>query len=264
MKKHIRKTISYYWDKLNNNRREAIHWENMFYLPVAKIVSQSGFGYGKNDWHPYVATIKEYISNSELAYEDSVLHEFYEAYSLKALEVTTGLELSKKLSLSYIAFYTALFRHPDYFSYYLKLSDQEFKKAYRNQYIKYNPQSGKKNYTTLLNLYKNIKKNGFDINLVDSNQLKDMFISGLIIKYNDDYRFLIYNGNHRVAVLSALSFNQVPVVLDNTKQVFDVDNIENWQIVKSGVCKQEDALYLIKRLFSIDGRDRAKMLGILS
>ena len=101
------------------------------------------------------------------------------------------------------------------------------------------------------NIINNINKYGY----IPSN---DDIIEGYILLRNNDYRFLITGGHHRVAVLTAMHmnntdlYNEVIVKYEkkrsNVKIVKESD-IKNWPGVKSGYLNKIDALEMFNNYF---------------
>ena len=105
----------------------------------------------------------------------------------------------------------------------------------------------------LRNLFKNIKKYGY----IPSD--KDI-IKGYILLCENDYRFLITSGHHRVAVLKAINtiypqkFRKVIVTFEKKRsniKIVDQKEVESWPAVMNNFCSKEDALELFSKYFYI-------------
>lgn len=105
----------------------------------------------------------------------------------------------------------------------------------------------------LRNIFMNINKFGY----VPSD--KDI-IKGYILLSDDDYRFLITSGHHRVAVLKAINkiypqkFRKVIVTFEKKRSNFkivDQKEVERWPAVLNNFCSKEDALELFSKYFHI-------------
>tara|TARA_B100001059_G_scaffold109603_1_gene109672 strand:- start:7726 stop:8496 length:771 start_codon:yes stop_codon:yes gene_type:complete len=105
--------------------------------------------------------------------------------------------------------------------------------------------------TRLKNIINNINKYGY----IPSN---DDIIEGYILLKDDDYRFLITGGHHRVAVLTAMymndnsKFNDILVKYEKYRtniKIVKEKEVENWPGVKSGYLNTEDALEIFNKYF---------------
>ena len=83
-------------------------------------------------------------------------------------------------------------------------------------------------------------------------------VEGYILLKNDDYRFLITSGHHRVAVMSALhmsgsvDFDNILVKYETNRsnvKIVDISNSNNWPGVRSGFLKREDAEEMFNAYF---------------
>ena len=83
-------------------------------------------------------------------------------------------------------------------------------------------------------------------------------IKGYILISEDDYRFLITSGHHRVAVLKAINkvypqkFRKVIVTFEKKRcnlRIVDQNEVENWPAVNNNFCSREDALELFGKFF---------------
>jgi len=57
-------------------RREII----VFNVDTDKIISQYYFSFSPKGWHPFTAVLREYIDNSKMNYEQSILKKYYSQF----------------------------------------------------------------------------------------------------------------------------------------------------------------------------------------
>ena len=83
-------------------------------------------------------------------------------------------------------------------------------------------------------------------------------MKGYLLISNNDYRFLITSGHHRIAVLKALNsfdkskFNYIPVKFENQRsnlKVINIKDIEDWPSISNNSCCEKDALELFNKFF---------------
>ena len=61
-------------------------YKESFPVKINKITSRIGFSYADEGWHPFVETLKEYVQNRNLKYEDSSLALVYKKYCPKNVQ----------------------------------------------------------------------------------------------------------------------------------------------------------------------------------
>jgi hypothetical protein len=65
--------------------------KSSFKCPIELCRQKTGFGFGANQWHPFVAALKEYADSNVNKYKDFILENFYHKWSPKnAVEVLAG------------------------------------------------------------------------------------------------------------------------------------------------------------------------------
>lgn len=112
-------------------------------------------------------------------------------------------------------------------------------------------------YYRLVKLRHSILQEGFDF-------FKDPYdpVQGYILEREQDYRLLVFSGQHRVAVLSGLKHETIPVKFVN-KFIVRVENIDSWPLVRIGLWDQEDAMNYFNYLFDFDSKSWAAKNGLI-
>lgn len=113
---------------------------------------------------------------------------------------------------------------------------------------------GKLEYGRLIQLINSIRKYGYDRVLARED------VTVTVIKRDDEYRFCIGHGQHRVAVLAALGYTEIPVSL---LDVIYLGEVEYWPRVYRGIWSKSQAITYTNHLFDFDGRRWAANLGLL-
>lgn len=222
------------------NRKNLINNRKIFKVNIKNFSSFEG-NYYYNGKDPLVNTAKELLNNTHLKPEESYLFKYYNNFQPKTYGELYDLNPTNKLhelkSTNYF--------HPWIHTYPTK--------DYRPGLF------GPKDITNvqhriirLNNLIKNINKYGYKPSIDD-------IVEGYILYKNDnDYRFLITAGHHRVAVLTAMNmnnnnfYNEIAVKYDDTRvkiKIVNVNDINNWPGVKSGYLSNEDALEIFNKYF---------------
>jgi len=210
-----------------------------FLISIDKFSGFEGHYYysGKD---PLVITTQELIVNPKLKLIDSYLFKYYKSFQPKTYGEVYQLDKSNKLhSLPQTSFF-----HP-----WIHSTPTNIFRA---------GLFGPKDITNvehrilrLGNLIKNICEFGYTPSPKD-------IVEGYILLKNDDYRFLITSGHHRVAVMSALhmsgsvDFDNILVKYETNRsnvKIVDISNSNNWPGVRSGFLKREDAEEMFNAYF---------------
>ena len=112
-------------------------------------------------------------------------------------------------------------------------------------------------YNRLSDLLSQIKEKGYDMS---SNP--DDPVMGYVLTRENDHRILIFSGQHRVAVMSALNSESIPVRFVN-KLIIDQAGVDQWPLIRKGLWNKEDALLYFNHLFEFDSGAWAKEQGLL-
>jgi hypothetical protein len=106
-------------------------------------------------------------------------------------------------------------------------------------------------------LRNSIRKEGFDL-------LRDLEdpVQGFVLTRSSDYRILVFSGQHRVAVLSGLCRDIIPIRFVN-KYIINESGVDDWPLVRQGLWNREDALMYFNHLFDFDSLAWAKQHDLL-
>ena len=81
---------------------------------------------------------------------------------------------------------------------------------------------------------------------------------------DDEYRFVVGTGNHRLAVLRVLGPARIPAaLLDSHPAVIDRARIDSWSTDHGGPFAPGTAEVLFEKLMSESGRAKARHLGLV-
>ncbi|MEE2025821.1 methyltransferase domain-containing protein [Alkalimonas mucilaginosa] len=82
----------------------------------------------------------------------------------------------------------------------------------------------------------------------------DGYIRGYILKHQQDARFVVTAGQHRLAVMAALGFKSAMIKFQpGYERVIDSSEVQSWPLVKSGVYTEEQALAIFHGVFEATG-----------
>ena len=108
----------------------------------------------------------------------------------------------------------------------------------------------KKEFKRTISLYLGMKSKGYKPNIYPNS-----FISGSwLISKNGIKKFVVTQGNHRMAILSHLKYKRVDVRINRSsiKTIYET-NLKNWPAVKNGKLSQENALKIFNYFFESKG-----------
>ncbi len=189
---------------------------------------------------PLVNTSKQLLNQHNLKPEDSYLFTYYNQFQPKTYGQVYHLNPKNKLHQ---------LKSTDYFHPWIHHTPTNTFRA--GLFGPKDISNVKHRLIRLRNLINNINQYGY----IPSN---DDVIEGYILLKNNDYRFLITGGHHRVAVLTAMYmsgkeiFENVAVKYDSSRvnvKIVRETEVSNWPGVKSGYLNQEDALEMFNKYF---------------
>ena len=245
------------------------HGDVAFEVPLAQCRYPFHFSYDPLGWHPFVQTLRQYQENPELCYRESVLYEFYRKHQPKSLleaffgtpaapptEVSAGLSSLAELAIpQYEPFFPWDPKKPT------AKGEKGLDSAHGHQ--GFGPVSDDKGQLELLRLtrtYDSIKTNGYQ-----PGHGHDGDIRGYLLKADGDYRFVIRQGLHRAAVLSAMNYTHIRVrFFDPYPRAIFKAELPNWPQVKRGVMSEEAAERIFMMFFKENGTEKAKRIGLIT
>ena len=222
-------------------------------VEVNKCVDSYGAGY-VDDWHHFVEFLKEYEENPEISYQDSILKGYYDEFKPRHLEeaLFNALGRASKLNRGWIE--------------YPWIHDKNQKVVFGNKLKDTRPggnhnfgpnteEFGTNEFNRLLVLYNLLKKNDYHPEI-----FTDGYVSGYLLIKEDDYRFVVTEGQHRIACLAALGYNKIRCRFSTRSEypkIVDYKNIKKWPQVENGVYSRNLAQRVFNRFFEDGvGRDR--------
>lgn len=243
--------------------------KNLFFVPVNKCVSSYAFSYDakKMAAHPFVLLLKEYLNNPDITLEESVLYRFNDQYNPKNLQEAISGETSNiKCKTAKIPFIEKnILRGVPTMP--LPWSSSLQMERFRSQNID-TVADINEHFSRTINTYLSIKERGYYPELFSDKSLNHGFIRGVMLKNDNDYRFVVLGGQHRVASLSILGYEHIPVIFQHflynpTPCIVDLKNLRNWPVYKMGIYDENAAITVFKAFFKSHGINSAKRYGFI-
>jgi len=227
---------------ISNDIEFEIHNIPLSGIFLVNIKNFSGFegSYYFNGNDPLVNTSLELLQNINLELKNSFLFTYYEKFQPKTYGEVYHLQETNKLHK---------LKSTNHFHPWIhKTPTNQFRSGLFGPKDITNVQH---RITRLKNLINNINKFGYKPSKGD-------IIEGYILLKNDDYRFLITGGHHRVAVLTSMhmndnsKFNNILVKYEKCRtnvKIVKEGEVGNWPGVKSGYLNKNDALEIFNTYF---------------
>lgn len=210
---------------------------------LVNIKKFSGFegSYYFNGKDPLVNTALQLLKNKNLNYKESYLYNYYNNFQPKTYGDVYHLSKKNKLNI---------LESTNHFHPWIHSSPtNQFRPGL----------FGPKDITNVIHRITRLKNLIENINNYGYIPTNEDIIEGYILLKDNDFRFLITGGHHRVAVLTSLYMNQninyenLEVKYDNSRvkvKIINQKDISNWPGVKSKYLSEEDALEMFNCYFS--------------
>lgn len=123
---------------------------------------------------------------------------------------------------------------------------REFPITYKPQLIK-GPYKTKFEIKRITSIVDSIRSLGFDSSF-------EGYPKGIIIERNGIQKFIVLSGHHRVAAMSVLNFESIPVARYciqkiNYPSIINCDNLSSLPVVKSGIMSENEAAMILSLFF---------------
>lgn len=240
-------------------------------VPVEDLTWDDGFSLDPAGWNPYLKTASEYLRGTATSYETSSLHAFYAAFSpaTAAEYLATSLPGNGPLSLipagSYILPWSLVSPEERFLDRKRQNTEEELvastpfsnRRNMRglNKMGPVSYEKGRLEFSRLTRLVDSIRTKGYARSLGTD-------IEVVALRHRGELRYVVASGFHRSAVLAALGFRSIPVVL-KPRLIVDSDLLLAGPAVRNGYWSREEVLAYLDFLFEERGLDRARALGLV-
>jgi hypothetical protein len=230
-----------------------------FDVDLERCTSFVGFSYADGGWNPHVATLKEFVRNPALTYEESSLWQLHQAFQPKTLQEVFLEDVEEPMEpLSDLPPTRRLFRYIWAVSPALirKVAGSDAGPSGHHYFGPISEEKGRAQFDRLVGTYRSIEQDGF---------MPDKYgpIMGYFMADDSKYRFVVASGNHRLAALKVLGHTSVPVQLTRTHPaVVDRSRLDTWTVEQGGPFDHHTAYALFDKLLNEDGLEKARNLGV--
>ncbi|HTN08995.1 hypothetical protein [Agriterribacter sp.] len=210
--------------------------------------------------NPFVKTIIDYSKNKASDYGSAAIKVYYESYVPKnAGEV---LRLSDNDIFKQIPAYGYMLPWDNQnVAEIIKIREGDARRENNREgksfglsagYTDFGPVStakGEIEFNRLVKVFENIKNHGYKENYyLNDGGIKGYFLTG----DNDDWCFIIKAGKHRAYALSALGYQDIPVVVEcNAGMIKQVNDLRFWPQVSNGVFSKNEACIVAGKILDV-------------
>lgn len=221
-----------------------------------RFLSVHGYKVGKNSRAPFISTIGEYKNGEITSYENSALESFYLRFQPKSALEYLYIESSSSSAFNNLPPSGAFLPWQD-INPIEQIKQRKLQIESDNREHKaiigldegdpfYGPVSTEKanlEYNRLINVFDSILENGFKVDTKGKNN-----INAIVLEHNNNYRYFITSGQHRVAALAVLGYDKI--VLQIYKGlIVRRSEVEFWPGVTNGYFNILEALAVFDRIF---------------
>lgn len=229
-------------------------------IPVSKCRTQIWNTLEENK-NPFVKTIIDYGKNKGPDYGSSAVKAYYESYVPENAGDVLRLKSNEALKKIPAFGYTLPWdnQHPDEI---IRIREKDAYNENRQEgksiglsagYTDFGPveiKKGEIEFKRLIKIYGNIKERGYKEKwYLNDGGIKGYFLTG----DNDDWCFIIKSGKHRAYALSALGYENIPIIVDcNMAMVKQASNLRFWPQVKTGLFSESEARTLANNILNVE------------
>ncbi len=231
---------------------------DIFEVEVEKCRSLNGFGFNANGWNHFNALLEQLSENQDLEYDKCILKTFYERFQpTNRQEHFFGLN---SVDMPPLNKGWTIFPWMESTNRVLNPVKSPVSRPGGNHH--YGPNSddfGKREQRKLLQTKLLVERFGYLPEI-----FPDGYVLGYFLKDKDDYRFMVCEGQHRMAAVGALGCEEIKAKFapDNIP-VVDIAKIKQWPQVKQELYSLAVAEKVFYYFFEEDGRRKAKQLGLI-
>lgn len=201
--------------------------------------------------NPITETARMIIENQLISYNESPLADYYERFQPSSLIEALRLDCSD-LNETEINQLESFLDPQNAPMPWTPVNHFLTKKYIQNRHDygpkKFDSKYGEPRFKKILMLCQSIQRYGYK-NIQTKTELKTN-IRGILLKKGNEYRFLVFNGNHRVGVLAALGHDRVPVIFNaGFPSIVDYDQAEHWPCVKKSIYSVKAAQVIFESYF---------------
>lgn len=232
--------------------------DNEFYIDadVNHCISNYWMPLSNNLEHPYVETCRQIIDKPDIPYTDTELYKYAlnikKEFLIKDLKELRGNRIIGDLPLYAFTFPWEVLTpqlNVERVKQWVDIEELERKSGLSHLdgmigFTEVSENKIEKEVNLLRSLVLSIQSKGYL-------QPKDSPITACLLIKDKQFKYLIHGGNHRAAVLTALGFNTIPLIIKNSRLPARVhySDLTYWPNVTNGNFSYEEAENIFKKVF---------------
>ena len=203
-----------------------------------------GCCFGDDGWHHLRQTLEEYDENPKRDIKETTMWKFLKNFCPQSISTMAGIGSEDPLPL---------------FVYPWSRSDTTHKDPRNSRFCGPSTDSFLEDeYRRTLSLYEEIKSQGYTPRKYPHSMISGTFL----ISLNGEKRFIVMQGNHRMAVMAHLGYSEI-LVRANTGTIPFVDErkIKTWPNVRNGRCSVKHAGEVFEYFFKEKGIEISRLIN---
>lgn len=199
-----------------------------------------------NDFHPFVEVLKEYEKKNDLKYENSILKKFYDNFQPKNSEEAFFVKKGRAPGLRK-GWTNRPWDNPREGRLVFVDKAVETRLGGNHFHGPNTEEFGESEFKRLVKVYNTMKNIGYYPEM-----FTDGYITGYLLLKENDYRFVVTEGQHRVAALAALGYNEIVCRFnqrDVYPQIVKFEGLKKWRQVANGFFNRPLATKIFERFF---------------
>lgn len=267
-KNYIKKLLGKVGYKINKIKYEVEEYENpiqaeyiescnfIMEVNINSLRGMHGFVMDRDGPHPFVQTAVDFLKEGKKDFKNTPLYNFYKQFQPNSAGDLLQLSNEEFSRISPIKTVQPWLRETFNQRY------ERWKSLVKNENLSrsgieldithgvsgFGPVSDEKciiEYESIISLCESIKNNGFKNNITNP-------ITAYTLNYEGDFKYVISDGQHRVAVLIALGYNKIPILLSDkkTKRIISRRESQYFPNVVNSIFTIEEAQHVFDLYFN--------------
>ncbi len=225
----------------------------------------NGCAYDSESRHPYVRTLIEYLNGACEQYKNSYLECYWSCWQPVSHAESLGIsaETAHPLLIEMPPLHDVMpWSAASKWDFVIKRGWMD-KRSNSEMIAENSPPArscgpkpewfGEARFNDLIEICKSIAQNGYQDKPQPEKPYKHQHILANCLLRDGEERYVIANGQHRTASLSALGYKEAPVLVHTLNgrgpAVVRRDEVYNWPLVQKGLFNEQDALAVFDRIF---------------
>ncbi len=234
----------------------------VFTVETAYCRSENGFAYTAAGWNHHRALLAQLLAEENPHYEQSLLKDFYDCFQPRNRREQLfgrGKEALMPLERGWVPLPWALPAVLDS-AHDKKGSSPLNELPCGSRFGPHSTLYGKHETAKTLQAYEQISRHGYRPGIYPNG-----YIRGTFLKNKDRYRFIISDGERRLAAAAFCGLETIKARFNpRALPVADLERIKSWPLVQSGFYDEKVAAKVFHHYFCADGRTAARQLGFLA